>query len=113
VQEDELVDAEWQSLAQFEANPFPQTIPLLGQVCNYPTCCLHEHILVPDGVCLTNSKCGHVNHSASGMQIVERCSAYARGVYPGLKIEKFPVPSRQREDILMYGSNSSQPVSGL
>jgi hypothetical protein len=32
VQEDELVDAEWQSLAQFEANPFPQTIPLLGQV---------------------------------------------------------------------------------
>ena len=32
VQEDELVAAEWQTLAQFEANPFPKDIPLLGQV---------------------------------------------------------------------------------
>ena len=32
VQEDELVAAEWQTLAQFEDNPFPKDIPLLGQV---------------------------------------------------------------------------------
>lgn len=32
VQEDELEAAEWQSLEQFEANPFPKTIPLLEQV---------------------------------------------------------------------------------
>jgi hypothetical protein len=32
VQEDELVAAEWQTLAQFEENPFPKDIPLLGQV---------------------------------------------------------------------------------
>jgi ADP-ribose pyrophosphatase YjhB (NUDIX family) len=76
VQEDELVAAEWQTLAQFEDNPFPKDIPLLGQ-------------------------------------IVERCSAYARGDYPGMKIHKFPVPSRHRQDILMYASNSNQPFSEL
>lgn len=32
IQEDELVAAEWQSLAEFEANPFPKSIPLLGKV---------------------------------------------------------------------------------
>jgi hypothetical protein len=32
VQEDELVAVEWQRLEQFEANPFPKTIPLLNQV---------------------------------------------------------------------------------
>lgn len=35
IQEDELVAAEWQSLAEFEENPFPKTIPLLAKVGRY------------------------------------------------------------------------------
>lgn len=47
-------------------------------------------------------------------QIVERCMAYAHGDYAGLVFHKFPVPNRNREDILMYGDGKpTRPSSGL